>query len=49
MVGIIAVLFTTGLASVTPQDWDWDLSQKLQLAVCFLTVVGSLIVIRCLL
>ena len=49
MVGIIAVLFTTGLASVTPQDWDCDLSQKLQLAVCFLTVVGSLIVIRCLL
>ena len=42
----IAVLFATGLASVTPQDWD--LGQKLQLAVCFLTVVRSLILIRCL-
>ena len=44
MVGIIAVLFTTGLASVAPQDLD--LGQKLQLAVCYLTVVGSLILIR---
>ena len=42
----IAVLFATGLASVTPQDWD--LGHKLQLAVCFLTVVRSLILIRCL-
>ena len=47
LIGIIAVLFTTGLASVTPQDCD--LSQKLQLAACYLTVVGSLILIRCLL
>ena len=46
LIGIIAVLFATGLASVTPQDWD--LGQKLQLAVCFLTVVRSLILIRCL-
>ena len=35
-----------GLASVTPQDWD--LGQKLWLAVCYLTVVRSLILIRCL-
>ena len=47
LIGIIAVLFATGLASVTPQDWD--LGQKLQLAVSFLIVVGSLILIRCLL
>ena len=46
-IGIIAVLYSTGLASVTPQDWD--LGQKLQLAVCYLTVVESLIFIRCLL
>ena len=39
LIGIIVVLFATGLASVTPQDWD--LGQKLQLAVCYLTVVGS--------
>ena len=31
LIGIIAVLFTTGLASITP--WDWDLRQKLRLAV----------------
>ena len=31
LIGIIAVLFTTGLASITP--WDWDLRQKLWLAV----------------
>ena len=36
----------TGLASVAPKDWD--LGQKLWLAVCYLTVVGSLILIRCL-
>ena len=47
LIGIIVVLFATGLASVTPQDWD--LGQKLQLAVCYLTVVESLIFIRCLL
>ena len=47
LIGIIAMLFTTGLASVTPQDWD--LSQKLRLAVCYLTIVGSLILIRYLL
>ena len=47
LIGIIAVLFTTGLAPVTPQDWN--LGQNLQLAVCYLTVVGSLILIRCLL
>ena len=47
LIGIIVVLFATGLASVTPQDCD--LSQKLQLAACYLTVVGSLILIRCLL
>ena len=47
LIGIIAVLFTTGLASVSPQDLD--LGQKLRLAVCYLTVVGSLILIRCLL
>ena len=47
LIGIIAVLFTTGLASVAPQDLD--LGQKLQLAVCYLTVVGSLILIRYLL
>ena len=41
LVGIIAVLFATGLASVPPHDWD--LGQKLRLAVCYLTVVGSLI------
>ena len=41
LIGIIAVLFATGLASVTPQDWD--LGQKLQLAVCYLTAVGSLL------
>ena len=39
LIGIIAVLFAVALASVTPQDWD--LGQKLQLAVCYLTVVGS--------
>ena len=47
LTGIIAVLFATGLVSVTPQDWN--LGQKLQLAVCYVTVVGSLILIRCLL
>ena len=31
LIGIIAVLFAIVLASVTPQDWD--LGQKLQLAV----------------
>ena len=45
LIGITAMLFTTGLASVVPQDWD--LGQKLQLAVSFLIVVGSLILIRC--
>ena len=45
LIGIAAVLFTIGLASVTPQDWD--LGQKLRLAVYYLTVVGSLILIRC--
>ena len=47
LTGIIAVLFATGLASVTAQDWDLD--QKLQLALCYLIIVGSLILIRCLL
>ena len=47
LVGIIAVLFAIGLASVTAQDWDLD--QKLQLALCYLIIVGSLILIRCLL
>ena len=47
LVGIIAVLFAIGLASVTAQDWD--LGQKLWLALCYLIVVGSLIFIRCLL
>ena len=47
LIGIIAVLFATGLASVTAQDWD--LGQKLWLAVCYLTGVGSLILIKCLL
>ena len=47
LIGITAVLFAIGLDSVTPQDWD--LGQKLRLAVCYLTVVGSLILIRCLL
>ena len=47
LIGIIAMLFATGLASVASQDWD--LSQKLQLAVCYLTIVGSLILIRYLL
>ena len=41
LIAIISVLFATGLALVAPQDWD--LGQKLQLAVCYLTVVGSLI------
>ena len=45
LIGIAAVLFTTGLASVTPQDWD--LGQKLWLALYYLTVVESLILIRC--
>ena len=47
LVGVIAVLFAPGLASVALQGWD--LGPKLQLAVCYLTVVGSLILIRCLL
>ena len=47
LIGVIAVIFAIVLASVTPQDWD--LGQKLRLAVCYLTVVGSLILIRCLL
>ena len=47
LVGSIAVLFAIGLASVTAQDWDLD--QKLQLALCYLIIVGSLILIRCLL
>ena len=47
LIGNIAVSFTTVLASVAPQDWN--LGQKLRLAVCYLTVVGSLILIRCLL
>ena len=41
LIAIISVLFATGLALVAPQDWD--LGQKLQLAVCYLTVVGSVI------
>ena len=47
LIGIIAVLFAIGPASVTAQDWD--LSQKLRLALCYLIVVGSHILIRCLL
>ena len=47
LIGIIAVLFAIGLASVTAQDWDLD--QKLQLALCYIIIVGSLILIRCLL
>ena len=46
-IAIIAVLFATRLASVIHRDWD--LGQKLWLAVCYLTVVGSPILIRCLL
>ena len=46
LIGITAAIFTTGLASVTPQDWD--LGQKLRLTVCYLTIVGSLFLIRCL-
>ena len=46
LIGITAVLFAMGLASVTPQVWD--LGQKLRLAVCYLTVMGSFILIRCL-
>ena len=41
LIGIIAVLFTIGPDLVTPQNWD--LGQKLRLAVCYLTIVGSLI------
>ena len=40
LVGVIAVLFAPGLASVALQGWD--LGPKLQLAVCYLTVAGSL-------
>ena len=47
LIGIIAVLVTTRLASVTPQDKYLD--QKLQLAVCYLAVVGSFILFKCLL
>ena len=47
LIPIISVLFTTGLVSVTPQDWG--LGQKLQLTVCYLTVMGSLMLIRSLL
>ena len=47
LIAIISVLFATGLASAARQDWD--LGQKLRLAVCYLTVLGSLILIRCLL
>ena len=47
LIGIIAMLFATGLASVTLHEWD--LGQKLWLAVCYLTIVRSLILIRCLL
>ena len=35
LIGVTAVLFTPGLASVALRDWD--LGQKLQLAVCYLT------------
>ena len=41
LIGIIAVLFTIGPDLVAPQNWD--LGQKLRLAVCYLTIVGSLI------
>ena len=44
LIAIISVLFATGLASVAHQDWD--LVQKPWLTVCYLTVVGSLILIR---
>lgn len=47
LIAIISVFFTKGLALVAPQDWD--LGQKPQLAVCYLTVVGSLILIKSLL
>ena len=39
LIAITAVLFATVLGSVTPQDWD--LGQKLRLAVCYLTVVEA--------
>ena len=35
LIAVISVLFTTGLASVAPQDWD--LGQKLPFAVCYVT------------
>ena len=45
--GITAVLFALELPSATPQDWN--LGQKLLLAVCYLIIVGSIMLIRCLL
>ena len=46
-IGITVVLFAIELVSATPQDWN--LGQKLLLAVCYLIVVGSIIPIRSLL
>ena len=47
LIGITAVLFAIELVSATPPDWN--LGQKLLLAVCYLIVVGSIIPIRSLL
>ena len=44
--GTTAVLFALELPSATPQDWNFG--QELLLAVCYLIVVGSIILIRCL-
>ena len=43
LISIIAMFLATGLASATLQDWN--LGQKLLLAACYLSVVGSLILI----
>ena len=45
--GITAVLFALELPSATPQDWN--LGQNLLLSVLYLIVVGSIMLIRCLL
>ena len=47
LISITAMLFAIGLASAVPQKWS--LGQRLLSAVCYLIIVGSIILIRCLL
>jgi LPS O-antigen subunit length determinant protein (WzzB/FepE family) len=45
LTSIVAILFALGLAITSPQDWN--VSQKLLLASCYLLIVGSLTAVQC--